>query len=170
MNGTRLLVTFVIAAAVIGIAVLNNSPPRPAQDDRGSDPGETAEESQTPDDGDDESFDVDWNDNQRILQLFETESSGVMVLAEGAVQRVLPDDNDGSRHQRFIVELEGGHTVLVAHNIDLAPRVPLAEGDRVRVYGQYEWNERGGVLHWTHHDPRGAHEEGWVEWQGQVFE
>lgn len=96
--------------------------------------------------------------------------SGVMIDASGTVSKVLSDDNEGSRHQRFILELPSGHTVLVTHNIDLAKRVPLAAGDRVVVHGQYEWNDRGGVLHWTHHDPAGRHEEGWIEHKGQRYE
>lgn len=96
--------------------------------------------------------------------------SEVMLSAEGVVQRTLADDNEGSRHQRFILALPSGHTVLVAHNIDLAARVPLDSGDRVRIRGQYEWNERGGVLHWTHHDPDNRHEGGWIEHRGQRYE
>jgi hypothetical protein len=98
------------------------------------------------------------------------EISGVMIDASGRVSKVLPDDNEGSRHQRFILELPSGHTVLVTHNIDLAKRVPLAAGDRVVIHGQYEWNDRGGVLHWTHHDPAGRHEGGWIEHKGQRYE
>ena len=96
--------------------------------------------------------------------------SDVMLDAAGVVQRTLADDNEGSRHQRFILALPSGHTVLVAHNIDLAARVPLDQGDRVSIHGQYEWNERGGVLHWTHHDPDGRHEGGWIEHRGQRYE
>ena len=98
------------------------------------------------------------------------QQSEVMLTAEGVVQRTLADDNEGSRHQRFILALPSGHTVLVAHNIDLAARVPLDSGDRVRIHGQYEWNERGGVLHWTHHDPDNRHEGGWIEHRGQRYE
>nr|MEE4269589.1 DUF3465 domain-containing protein [Candidatus Krumholzibacteria bacterium] len=96
--------------------------------------------------------------------------SEVMLTARGRVQRTLADDNEGSRHQRFILESPSGHTVLVAHNIDLAPRVPLGQGDQVEIRGQYEWNERGGVLHWTHHDPAGRHAEGWIRHEGQIYE
>ena len=88
----------------------------------------------------------------------------------GSVERVLADDNEGSRHQRFILELSSGHTVLVAHNIDLAPRVPLARGDSLGVKGEYEWTDRGGVLHWTHHDPQRRHEGGWIEHEGETYE
>jgi hypothetical protein len=106
-----------------------------------------------------------------IEKAFEQKQSDVQVGAEGRVTRVLSDDNEGSRHQRFIVELFSGHTVLIAHNIDLAPRVAdLKVGDRVSFYGEYEWNPQGGVVHWTHHDPAGRHEGGWVELNGVRFE
>ena len=82
---------------------------------------------------------------------------------------MLSDDNEGSRHQRFILRLSTGQTLLVAHNIDLAPRVPLDEGDDITFYGQYEWSEKGGVIHWTHHDPDGRHEEGWLEHRGKRY-
>lgn len=104
-----------------------------------------------------------------VEQLASQGRSGAMVLAKGHVSRTLADDNEGSRHQRFIVELPSGHTVLVAHNIDLAPRVPLGAGDAVVVYGQFEDNPRGGVLHWTHHDPRGVRNGGWIEHGGQRY-
>lgn len=100
--------------------------------------------------------------------LFREQQSGVMLEVSGIVDRVLRDDNEGSRHQRFILRV-AAMTVLVAHNIDLAPRVPLAEGDAVIVYGQYEWNDRGGVLHWTHHDPQGRREGGWIEAGGEKY-
>jgi len=97
--------------------------------------------------------------------------SGDQVRGSGTVSHVLPDDNDGSRHQRFIVELSFGRTLLIAHNIDLAPRVrSIKEGDSVAFYGEYERNDRGGVIHWTHHDPRGNHVGGWIEHKGRRYE
>lgn len=107
---------------------------------------------------------------QTVEQAAGRQQSGVMVDATGKVKKTLSDDNEGSRHQRFILELASGHTVLVAHNIDLAPRVPLQNGDRVSIHGQYEWNDRGGVLHWTHHDPANRHEGGWIEYQGKRYQ
>jgi hypothetical protein len=95
--------------------------------------------------------------------------SDVWVELSGSVDRVLRDDEQGSRHQRFIVRLPSGATVLVAHNIDLAPRVPVQEGSRVTIRGEYAWNERGGVVHWTHHDPRGQHPGGWIDVGGERF-
>ncbi len=102
---------------------------------------------------------------------YENRQSGIQVQGQGVVARILPDDNEGSRHQRFILRLDGGQTVLVAHNIDLAPRVGrLRTGDAVEFYGEYEWNSTGGVIHWTHHDPGGRHEGGWLKHGGRVYQ
>ena len=103
---------------------------------------------------------------QRIDRAAASRESGFMVTVDARVVKVLKDDNDGSRHQRFLIDLADRRTLLVAHNIDLADRIPLDEGDAVRIRGQYEWNDRGGVLHWTHHDPKGRHPGGWIEHAG----
>ena len=98
-------------------------------------------------------------------------SAGQQVKGSGTVVRILADDNDGSRHQRFILELSSGQTLLVAHNIDLAARVSsLSTGDIVDFYGEYETNPQGGVIHWTHHDPQGRHIAGWLEHRGQRYQ
>lgn len=111
------------------------------------------------------------SDATSIERAFDQQRSNVQVQASGVVEKVLRDDNEGSRHQRFIVRLASGHTILIAHNIDLAPRVtPLREGDEIEFRGEYEWNNKGGVVHWTHHDPQGRHEGGWVKRGGSVFE
>jgi hypothetical protein len=111
-------------------------------------------------------------DGSEVLRAaYEQRRSDVQVEGRGIVERVLADDNDGSRHQRFILRLAHGQTVLVAHNIDLAPRIEgLRIGDEVRFYGEYEWNPQGGVLHWTHHDPKGIHPGGWLEHRGKRYE
>ena len=111
------------------------------------------------------------NSSSRIVEAYKNREYDVQVRGEGTVSRVLSDDNDGSRHQRFILEIAPGQTVLVAHNIDLAPRVAgISVGDAVEFYGVYEWNERGGVIHWTHHDPRGQHVGGWLKHRGQTYQ
>jgi len=102
---------------------------------------------------------------------YEERRSDVQISGAGTVIRILADDDDGSRHQRFIVALASGQTLLVAHNIDVAPRVSgLQDGDAVEFNGVYEWNEEGGVVHWTHHDPDGTHRDGWIKHEGVVYD
>jgi hypothetical protein len=109
-------------------------------------------------------------DDSPIGRAFTSGTSNVQVEGEGMVTRVLPDDLNGQRHQRFVVRLASGQTLLVAHNIDIAQRIDgLKEGDSVGFKGEYVWNEEGGVIHWTHHDPEGRHVAGWVKHNGKTF-
>lgn len=106
-----------------------------------------------------------------LAQAYADRQSDIQVRGAGSVLKVLPDDNDGSRHQRFILDVGAGQTVLVAHNIDLAPRISsLSTGDSVEFFGEYEWNSKGGVIHWTHHDPQGRHVSGWLKHQGRTYQ
>lgn len=108
------------------------------------------------------------NSTHDLVDLYTERANDVWVQFDAKVIRLLADDNKGSRHQKFIVKNKQ-HTVLVAHNIDLAPRVPVQTGDNIVISGQYEWNERGGVVHWTHHDPQNRHNGGWIELNGKKF-
>ena len=106
-----------------------------------------------------------------LAQAYQNRQSDVQVAGDGRVIRLLADDNQGSRHQRFILALPSGQTLLIAHNIDLAPRInDLQVGDRVAFYGEYEWNKKGGVVHWTHHDPKGYHPGGWLKHNGKRYQ
>ena len=106
-----------------------------------------------------------------IGHAFANRTSDIQVEGEGTVIRVLSDDLNGSRHQRFIVELASGQTLLISHNIDVAPRIGgVKVGDSLRFNGEYVWNEKGGVIHWTHHDPRGRHVAGWVMHNGTTYQ
>ena len=98
-------------------------------------------------------------------------SRNIAVQGEGHVVRVLPDDTEGSRHQRFIVRLASGQTLLIAHNIDIAQRVSALEvGDLIEFSGEYDWDRQGGVIHWTHHDPSGHHPAGWIRHNGRLYQ
>jgi len=105
-----------------------------------------------------------------VEDVYEQRLSDVQVAGVGRVVKLLPDDNQGSRHQKFIVKLGSGITVLVAHNIDLAKRLnSLDVNDTLEFFGEYEWNDRGGVVHWTHHDPSGRHIDGWLKHRGVIY-
>jgi len=106
-----------------------------------------------------------------LAEAFAMQRSDLIVEGQGTVSRLLADDRDGARHQRFILRLASGQTLLVAHNIDLAPRVAsLEQGDVVSFKGEYEWNPQGGVLHWTHRDPAGRHVGGWLRHDGRTYQ
>ncbi len=107
---------------------------------------------------------------QTILDAFRQRKSDVIVSGTATVKKLLPDDKVGDRHQKMILRLPSGHSLLLAHNIDLADRVPADEGDRIEFTGEYEYSEQGGVLHWTHHDPRGRHHGGWIKLNGTKYE
>lgn len=94
----------------------------------------------------------------------------VAVEASGRVVKLLPDDREGDRHQRLLVEVAGGSTVLIAHNIDVGKRVDVREGQTIQFKGDYIWNDRGGVVHWTHHDPAKRHADGWIRVDGATFD
>lgn len=111
------------------------------------------------------------NADDSLQTAYDNRQSDLQVKGEGIVKRVLSDDLKGSRHQRFLLQLATGQTVLVAHNIDLAPRIErLRMGDKVAFHGEYEWNSKGGVIHWTHHDPRGRHVAGWLKHAGRTYQ
>lgn len=112
------------------------------------------------------------DDSSNVLgEAFRNHRTKIQVEGEGIVIEILPDDTKGSRHQRFILELSTKQTLLIAHNIDLAPRIgSLKSGDKVQFYGEYEWNNKGGVVHWTHHDLKGRHPNGWLKHNTKTYQ
>ena len=107
---------------------------------------------------------------QKLNKARENSQSKLGVTVHGKVIKTLKDDLKGSRHQKFLVKIDDNFTLLIAHNIDLAPRVPIEKGISVSVSGRYEWNNRGGVIHWTHHDPRGKKKGGWIRVNGKKYD
>ena len=106
-----------------------------------------------------------------LAKAFEDRARDLPVEGQGTVVRILKDDTEGGRHQRFVVRLASGQTLLVAHNIDVAPRLAgLSNGDTVAFRGVYEWSVEGGTVHWTHHDPDGQHAAGWIRYAGRTYQ
>jgi len=106
-----------------------------------------------------------------LAAAFRDHSHDLQVQGSGVVERVLADDTEGGRHQRFILRLASGQTLLVAHDIDVAPRVEgLKAGDTIAFDGVYEWNAEGGTIHWTHRDPAGSHAPGWLRHDGTTYQ
>jgi hypothetical protein len=109
--------------------------------------------------------------NIDVNKAYQSKKSDIQVQGIGKVLKILKDDTKGSRHQKFLLKLPSNLTILVAHNIDLSRRVAdINVGDTIEFYGEYEWNNKGGVLHWTHHDPRKKHEAGWLKHNGIIYQ
>ena len=100
---------------------------------------------------------------QKLRRARQNPRATFWVTVHGRVIKRLRDDLSGSRHQKFLIKIDDDFTLLVSHNIDLAPRIPLSKGSLVSISGLYEWNSRGGVIHWTHRDPKGRKKGGWIQ-------
>jgi len=105
-----------------------------------------------------------------VLTAQQNHARNVEVTLTAPVRKLLPDDTEGLKHQRFLLQLSNGSTVLVAHNIGEAAAVPLEPGQLVTVHGEFIWNQKGGVIHWTHHSDNGRHEGGFIDYQGQRYQ
>ena len=111
------------------------------------------------------------NSDQLLNDAINNQKSDIQVEGKGEVIKILEDDLDGDKHQKFIVKIPSGKTLLIAHNIDLAPRINnIKEGDEVKFYGEYEYNFKGGLIHWTHDDPENYHIGGWIKHKGIIYE
>jgi len=91
------------------------------------------------------------------------------VEGGGVIVHLLPDDRRPPRHQLCLVEVPSGLTIKISHNVDLAPKLPWRKGDPLAFRGRYEWNAKGGVVHWTHADPGGRHAGGWLRLAGKIY-
>ncbi len=106
-----------------------------------------------------------------ITRAFEQQQSDIPVQSSGQIIKALSDDNNGSRHQRILLKLPDGLTILIAHNIDIAERIERpSPGERIEFKGEYAWNAKGGVVHWTHRDPSGRHPDGWLKYQNHTYQ
>ena len=112
--------------------------------------------------------------NGRICAAYASQGSGGEVVANGIVRRVLGTRRGPSgEHEGFLLQLDGDCDLLlrVETNTDLTGPVPLRDGERLTVKGEYEFDPMGGVVHWTHHDPRGRHAGGYVKTDdGRVYQ
>ena len=111
-------------------------------------------------------------DDAAIVNDFHNHQSNVEVTADATVVRLLADSTSSTgTHERFIIKLSSSDLTLeVEHNISIAARAPVKEGDHVIVHGEYIWNSQGGLIHFTHHDPQGTHEGGYIEDAGTTYD
>src|ERR1700682_1249954 len=111
-------------------------------------------------------------DDGAIVSDFHNHQSSVEETADATVVRLRADSTRSTdTHERFIIKLSSGDlTIEVEHNISIAARAPVKEGDHVIVHGEYIWNSQGGLIHFTHHDPQGTHEGGYIQAGGTTYD
>ncbi|MES1987841.1 MAG: DUF3465 domain-containing protein [Pseudomonadota bacterium] len=109
------------------------------------------------------------HNNDAVIQAFHDKKSNIFVEGNGVVKKLLPEDDNGLRHQKFLVKISDEQTLLFAHNIDLTSAIPLAVGDTIQFRGEYVYNPKGGIVHWTHRDPHGKIEGGWIKYKGTTY-
>jgi uncharacterized protein DUF3465 len=114
------------------------------------------------------------SDNAGALDAISQGRNGSEVTVEGAVVRVLATSSGTQgAHERFVVAVKAGNAeqdILVADNVTIGRAAPVRRGDDVIVRGELAIDPAGPVIHWTHHDPRGRHESGFVRVNGQLYD
>ncbi len=108
--------------------------------------------------------------DQEVLAAQNAQAVKTMVTATMPVKRLLPADTKGRAHQKFLLNASNGTTILVAHSTDSAPEVPIQPGDVITIHGEYIWNKKGGLIHWTHHSDTPRHEGGYIDFNGKRYQ
>jgi len=111
-------------------------------------------------------------DNGAVCAAYSATRSHVEVVADGTITRILGvQAGRVSPHEGFLLRLASGCALIVRveANTDFTGPIPLTAGEHVLVKGEYEYYPLGGVVHWTHRDPRGRHENGYISAAGRLY-
>lgn len=92
-----------------------------------------------------------------------------LQAANMVVVKVLPEDNQGLRHQKWVVKLSSGKTVTAVYNTSMCEEVPVQVGDVVGLGGHFLWTNQGPIIHWLHKDPKRNRPDGYVELAGKKY-
>jgi len=116
----------------------------------------------------------DSGSNAAVYDAWRAGRSHIEVTASGSVARILGERPGPSGvHEGFLLHLRGsegrGLTVRVEDNVDLTGPIPMRTGDDVTVRGEYIYDPRGGLIHYTHRDPRNRHPGGFVRVNGRLY-
>ena len=87
------------------------------------------------------------SDVDRIVHAWSNRNSNLVVEIEGRVVRLLPEQEFYGRQQQFLIKLENGHQLKVSHDLEFSSGVPVKVSSQVRLKGEYDWSEGGGIIH-----------------------
>jgi hypothetical protein len=110
--------------------------------------------------------------DRAVCAVYSAQRSHAEVVADGTVTRIFGiRAGRASPHEGFLMRLASGCNLVVRveANTDFTGPIPLANGQHVIVKGEYEYYPLGGVIHWTHRDPRGRHEGGYINAGGTSY-
>lgn len=94
-------------------------------------------------------------------------ASAVEVVASGKVAQLLGTfSSPTGQHEGFTIHSKS-MTIRIEDNVSITGPIPLTKGEPVTLQGVYECND--GVIHWTHHDPRGRHMGGYIQAGGKIY-
>jgi len=95
----------------------------------------------------------------------------VQVYAKGKIIELLADDlKPPYLHQSYIMEVENGRNpirLVIVSNLEFE-RIPVTIGDEVAVCGEF-LRVQGGMIHWTHYDPKNKHPHGFTILNSEVY-
>ncbi|HEX5274084.1 MAG TPA: DUF3465 domain-containing protein [Candidatus Rubrimentiphilum sp.] len=104
---------------------------------------------------------------EKAMSLCARGATAVEVTANGSVAQLVGNASSATAtHEGFVLR-SGAFAIRVENNTTITGQIPLSRGEAVSLQGQYECND--GVIHWTHHDPRGRHIGGFIEAGGKIY-
>lgn len=105
-----------------------------------------------------------------LADAYFNKESGMMAEVQGQVTRLIMDEEESAREQKFVIYAISGQSLLVTHDLSRSDRIPVAIGDKVMVRGEYVWSEPGGTLVWTTRDNGSGGRNGWIEHKGERYD
>lgn len=109
-------------------------------------------------------------DDSQIVQAVQAQKNAYYVEAGNlTVEALLKDDTNGLPHQKWVAKLSNGKKINIVYNLDMGVKVPLHVGDKFAVGGQFIWTPQGGLVHWTHEDPKQTRPDGYVLYDNVIY-
>lgn len=105
-----------------------------------------------------------------VEQAFYAKQSNLMVEVDGEVVRTIRPGAGNRGYQEFQMRMPNGQLILVVHEHAHDKQVPVTERDQVKVRGNYQWTELGGVIRGTQRDPSMQRRHGWIEHKGKRYQ